>query len=238
MARNILDFRAATLDIAANPGADVTWRVQITDEGITVGTLTVAVGGQTPTVDTSLSTTGLLIADITLTDTQTTTLGSGSYTWSFSNTVAGATTKWVVGNVTLTTTGNSSSGLAASITATTGVATVQALVSSGAATALASHLSELSGAGVSDETLKDWVAGEAYQLTAITRNANEVPTTATVLWPDATAGTFTSTVINVSFPAVDAFTVSHTASGKTVTQPTVTRNSAGAVTVKPALTVA
>lgn len=96
---------------------------------------------------------------------------------------------------------------------------------------------ELGGATVSDQTLTDWVAGEAYQLTAITRNASEVPTTATVLWPDGSAGTFTATTINVAFSAVDAFTISHTLSGKTVTQAAVTRNAAGAVTAKPALTV-
>lgn len=96
----------------------------------------------------------------------------------------------------------------------------------------------LGGASVSDAQLKGWVSGEGYQLTAITRNANGTPTTATALWPDGSAGVFTATTINATFATVDAYTITHTTSSKTVTQTAVTRDSAGAVTVKPALTVA
>lgn len=141
-----LDFRAATLDIYANPGSDITWRVQVTDEGIAVGTITCLVGGQTPTVDTSLSIEGMLIADVTLTDTQTATLGSGSHDWSFKNTVAGVTTTYLVGNLTINTAGNSSNGLQGTVTATSATVTVQTLVSTGAATALAAHLIDPTGA--------------------------------------------------------------------------------------------
>lgn len=96
----------------------------------------------------------------------------------------------------------------------------------------------LGGASVSSATLKEWTTGEDYELTAITYGADGVPTTATAKWPDGSAGTFTVTTKNSTWLAVDAYTISHTASGKTVTQPAVTRDSNGQVTVKPALTVA
>lgn len=73
----------------------------------------------------------------------------------------------------------------------------------------------------------------------ITRNANEAVTSAPVVWPDGTVGTFTATVLSSSFPgAVDAYTVTYgSPATKTVTQPTLTRNSAGSVTTRPALVV-
>ncbi len=94
------------------------------------------------------------------------------------------------------------------------------------------------GASATAQLLADWATSEAYELTAITVDADEVVTTATVKWPDASAGTFTTTTKNSTFLAVDAYTISHTASGKTVTQAAVTRNASGSVTTKPAVTVA
>ncbi len=94
------------------------------------------------------------------------------------------------------------------------------------------------GATVTDARLKEWVQGEDYELTAVTYDGDGVPTTATVKWPDASAGTFTTSTKNTTWLAVDAYTISHAASGKTVTQAAVTRDANGQVTVKPALTVA
>ncbi|OGO26420.1 MAG: hypothetical protein A2136_05440 [Chloroflexi bacterium RBG_16_54_11] len=94
------------------------------------------------------------------------------------------------------------------------------------------------GAAVEDDTLKEWTEGEDYELTAINRDSDGVITTATVKWPDGSGGTFTTTSKNSTWLAIDAYTISHTVSGKTVTQAAVTRNSSGDVTVKPALTVA
>ena len=94
------------------------------------------------------------------------------------------------------------------------------------------------GAAVTNDILKAWAEAEAYELTAITRDAYGVPTTATVKWPDGSAGTFTTVTENTTWLAVDGYTISHTASGKTVTQADVTRDGNGNVTVKPALTVA
>jgi len=94
------------------------------------------------------------------------------------------------------------------------------------------------GAGATDQLIKGWTEGGAYELTAITVDSDEVVTTATVKWPDGSAGTFTTTTKNSTWLGVDAYTISHTASGKTVTQAAVTRNASGTVTTKPALTVA
>ena len=92
----------------------------------------------------------------------------------------------------------------------------------------------------SDEALKQWTESGAYEATAISFDADGVVTTATVKWPDGSAGVFTTVTKNADFLAVDAYTISHTDSGKTVTQSAVTTRDAttGDVTAKPALTVA
>ena len=94
------------------------------------------------------------------------------------------------------------------------------------------------GATVSDAQLKEWTAGEDYEVTAATYDADNVVTTATVKWPDGSAGTFTTVIKDGTWLAIGAYTITHTASGKTVTQALVTRDANGNVTVKPALTVA
>lgn len=94
------------------------------------------------------------------------------------------------------------------------------------------------GAGVFDETLKEWTTAEAFEVTSLTRDADGVVTTATVKWPDGSAGTFTTTTKNTTWIAIDAFTITHAASSKTVTQAAVTRNANGAIVTKPALSVA
>jgi hypothetical protein len=96
------------------------------------------------------------------------------------------------------------------------------------------------GATVSDQQLKDWAAGGGYELTAITYNVTypTVISTATVKWPDGSAGTLTVTAQNTTYLRETAYTITHTDSGKTVTQAAVTLNTDGNITVKPALTVA
>lgn len=94
------------------------------------------------------------------------------------------------------------------------------------------------GSTVSAQALKAWAESMAYESTSITRDSDGVVTTAIVKWPDGSAGTFTTTTKNSAYLAVDAYTVTHTASGKTVTQEAVTRDSNGAITTKPELTVA
>lgn len=105
----------------------------------------------------------------------------------------------------------------------------------------ADYEAQLGGAPSSDNptnaNLKEIVSAEGYEPTSITYGDNGVIESATVLWPDGSVGVYTTTTKNAAFSAVDAFTITHADSGKTVTQPAVTRNSSGAVTVKPALTV-
>lgn len=95
----------------------------------------------------------------------------------------------------------------------------------------------LGGASALDQTLKEWAEGGAYEVTAATLDSDGVVTTATVKWPDGSAGTFTTITKNSTWVAIDAYTITHTTSGKTVTQTAVTRDSNGNITAKPALTV-
>lgn len=95
----------------------------------------------------------------------------------------------------------------------------------------------LGGAGVSDAQLKAWTEAGSYEPTSITWDSDGVVTTATVQWPDASAGTFTTTTKNTTWLAVDAYTITHADSSQTVTQAAVTRDSNGNVTTKPALAI-
>lgn len=95
----------------------------------------------------------------------------------------------------------------------------------------------IGGSAVSPQTLVAWTEAEAYEPTSVTRDSNGIATSAVVKWPDGSEGAFTATTINATHFAIDAYTITHTASGKTVTQATVTRDNSGAVTAKPALTV-
>jgi len=97
-----------------------------------------------------------------------------------------------------------------------------------------------SGSTVADSQLKAWAESGAYELTAITYDGTSTSavSTATAKWPDGSAGVFTATTINSTYGKVDAYTLTHVNSGKTVTQAAVTRDTNGNMTVKPALTVA
>lgn len=85
--------------------------------------------------------------------------------------------------------------------------------------------------------LIEMAAAEAYQLTSITRDADGTITTATVAWPDGSSGVFTTVTKNATWLSIDAYTVTHAGTSKTVTQPLVTRDADGFITTKPALTV-
>ncbi len=94
------------------------------------------------------------------------------------------------------------------------------------------------GAAATSALLKQWTTSDAYELLSITRDGNDVITSASVKWPDGSGGTFTATTVNGTFHLIDAFTVTHSLSGKTVTQAAVTRNGDGYPTTIPALVVA
>jgi hypothetical protein len=77
---------------------------------------------------------------------------------------------------------------------------------------------------------------DALIVGTITRDGNGAATAAGVVWPDGTTGDYTALVVSSSFPgAVDSFSVTY--GSQTYTQPTVTRDVNGAVTVRPAITV-
>lgn len=82
-------------------------------------------------------------------------------------------------------------------------------------------------------------APDALLVGAQTRDANGALTSAAATWPGGATGTFTGTA-SATFPGlVDAYSITHVLGGVTTTytQPTVTRNAAGAVTNRPAITV-
>lgn len=93
------------------------------------------------------------------------------------------------------------------------------------------------GAGVTDDVLKEWTAGEDFEMTAATVDGDNVIVSGTVKWPDGSAGIFTTTSKNTTWLAIDAYTITHTLSSKTVTQALITRDANGNVTIKPALSV-
>jgi len=74
----------------------------------------------------------------------------------------------------------------------------------------------------------------------ITRDSNGAATSASVIWPDGTPGTYTATTVSSTFlGAVDAYTVTYGSPTRvTYTQSAVTRDASGAVTIRPAITVA
>lgn len=81
------------------------------------------------------------------------------------------------------------------------------------------------------------VSTDDYELTAPTYDSDGVIVSSPVLWSDGSLGVFTTTVKNTEFAAIDAFTITHTNSGKTVTQPPVTRDANGAITIQLPLVV-
>jgi len=93
------------------------------------------------------------------------------------------------------------------------------------------------GVPIVNQQLVEWAHGKDYQPIVITRDAEDIITSMTVQWPDGSGGTFTSTDWNATHECYDGYTITHTASGQTVTQAAVTRNTEGAIINKPLLTV-
>ena len=89
-----------------------------------------------------------------------------------------------------------------------------------------------------DQRLIHWAGGKDVEMLSRTVDGVGRTTSATLKWPDGSGGTFTATDFNATFGSYDGWTKSHTVSGKTVTQAAYTRNGIGAITNKPALTVA
>lgn len=111
-------------------------------------------------------------------------------------------------------------------------------VSASAASAAAAAAT---AAAISAQQLITWAYTSAFQLVSATRDANEAIVTASIVWPDGATGVFTTDVASTAFPgAIDAWHATHVLLGitKTVTQPAVTRDTNGAVTAQPAITIA
>lgn len=89
-----------------------------------------------------------------------------------------------------------------------------------------------------DDWLLEAAQSEGYEMTPITRDVDSVITTGTVRWPDGTAGVFTTVTKNNTWLTVDAYTLTYAGTpAKTLTQPLVTRDANGAVTVKPLIII-
>ena len=84
-----------------------------------------------------------------------------------------------------------------------------------------------------------WTTSEAYQMTPITYSSTYPNTVASgaVVWPDGSAGVFTTVIIDPTWEAINAYTISHVNSGRFVLQASVTRNANGNISIKPLLTV-
>lgn len=84
-------------------------------------------------------------------------------------------------------------------------------------------------------TFIGWVAATAYQMTGATYDTDYVLSGASILWPDGGTGTYTRIVKNTDFLDVDSYSVTYIKSplSYTVTQPTVTRDAAGNITICP-----
>jgi hypothetical protein len=90
------------------------------------------------------------------------------------------------------------------------------------------------------EQVLTWAYAEAYQLVSATRDVNGAIITASIAWPDGATGVFTTDTASIAFPgSIDAYHVTYIlgSTSFTVTQPLVTRDSNGAVTVQPAITI-
>lgn len=85
--------------------------------------------------------------------------------------------------------------------------------------------------------VRAWTLASAFAITSATRDQDGIITTASVTWPDDATGTFTRLVKNEVFDSIDSFSVTHSRSGRTFTQPTVTRDASGAVTAQPNIIV-
>lgn len=91
---------------------------------------------------------------------------------------------------------------------------------------------------LSVESARQWAANpDSLIAGVIVRDANGAATSAPVVWPDGDTGVYTATTVSTAFPgAVDAYTI--TKDALTYTQPAMTRDANGAVTNRPAITVA
>lgn len=133
-------------------------------------------------------------------------------------------------------------GIASVNTAAANIASIQNAAANATAAQNAANAAAASAASVSATALlTGWAFTQAFQIVSATRDSNEAITTASIVWPDGSTGTFTADTLSTAFPgAIDAWHATYVTGGitKTVTQPAVTRDSNGAVTAQPTITIA
>lgn len=95
---------------------------------------------------------------------------------------------------------------------------------------------QAAAAAAANTLISTWARTSAFSYTASTVNGNGAMTSANVVWPDGTTGLYTADTLSGGFPGkVDAWHVTY--GSKTITQPAVTRNGAGVITILPALVI-
>ncbi|UXM90961.1 hypothetical protein [Paenarthrobacter sp. JL.01a] len=73
---------------------------------------------------------------------------------------------------------------------------------------------------------------------SVTSNADGAPVSASVVWPDGSTGVYAGTASDEWPMLIDSYTITKTGVPvKTFTQPMVTRNDAGRITTRPAITI-
>jgi hypothetical protein len=100
-------------------------------------------------------------------------------------------------------------------------------------------LTQLKNLISTDQRLKEMAECGSFikSISSVTRDGDDVLTGIVFKWPDGSDGVFTLTTKNNTWLAVDAFTITHVTSGKIITQPAISRDSNGNISVKPAMTV-
>ncbi len=90
------------------------------------------------------------------------------------------------------------------------------------------------------EQLKAWMAlGQFKRVSGGAYDATHTSalTSATVVWPDGSAGAYTSLAIDATHGKVTSYQITHVASGRTLIQPAMTLDSNGNITAVPDITV-
>lgn len=89
---------------------------------------------------------------------------------------------------------------------------------------------------LSGAAILGWTNTASFTVVSAARDSNEAIVTASVQWPDAVAGTFTTDVASTACPgAIDAYHVTY--ASYTVTQTAVTRDANCAVVAQPVPTI-
>ena len=88
------------------------------------------------------------------------------------------------------------------------------------------------------QTVLNWCINQNWIAATITRNSNEVVTSANVTYPDGQQGTFTATSFDSVSGAINSWVATYgSPTIYTITQPAVTRDANSAVIIQPKITI-